>query len=458
MVSYFPTEENERVSSSSSEASGAAAAAGYEVLSGRPVSGRVAVPGSKSVTQRYFNLALLGRLPLLVRRPLMSEDTQLFLRGLEACGFRVEAADEGLRLEPIDRGAPAAESGVEIFCGAGGTMFRFMTATLTAIPGIWRLDGIERLRERPSGPLISALRQLGAEVECPRREGYAPLRILGGSLRGGHCTLDAGASSQFLSALLMVALAARQEVTIEVGALTSEPYVDLTLDAISELGGRVQRVGNVFTVRPARLRGKNVTVEADYSAVAYPGAAAMLSGGRVLIEGPRRDSRQGDRKFVDLLAQMGGRVRWDSTGVEIAAGGLRSLGADLSETPDQVPTLAALAPFASGTTRITGVPHLRIKESDRLSAMAEELGRLGAEVEELSDGLISPGIWADSDPPTNPVEVETHGDHRIAMSLALVGLRRPGVTIRHPQVVAKSYPDFWRHLDSLLGKGRSDGE
>ncbi len=418
----------------------------YTVAYGRPVAGRLAVPGSKSVTQRYFNLALLGHLPLIVHRPLLSEDTRHYLGALEACGFRVDLRDGHLRLDPAEDAAAA-----EIFCGAGGTMFRFLTAALATRPGTWQLDGVPRLRERPIGPLIAALRQLGAEIDCPQREGYAPLRVAGGSLRGGRCQLDAGASSQYLSALLMAGQVAPEPVEIEVEALTSEPYVDLTLDAIADFGGTVSRDGNVFLVQPSRLAAEEVTVEADFSAVAYPAAAAMLSGGKVLIEGPRPDSRQGDRHFVDLLESMGARIRWRAGGLEVAAGTLSAVDADLSATPDQVPTLAALAPFAAGTTRITGVPHLRIKESDRLSAMASELSRVGAEVEELDDGLIIPGVWARSEPPTAPVTVRTWGDHRIAMSMALVGLRRPGVSIRDPEVVGKSYPDFWRHLDQLTG-------
>ncbi len=424
----------------------------YAVPSGRRVAGRVAVPGSKSVTQRYFNLALLGRLELVVHRPLLSEDTRHYLGALEACGFRVEHSDGHLRLVPAEEKTEA-----EIFCGAGGTMFRFLTAALTALPGTWRLDGIPRLRERPIAPLIAALRQLGAEIECPEREGYAPLCISGGSLHGGRCRLDAGASSQFLSALLMAGQVAPGAVEIEVAALTSEPYVDLTLDAIVELGGNFRREGDVFFVQPARLAKGEVTVEADFSSVAYPAAAAMLSGGKVLIEGPRPDSRQGDRRFVDLLERMGARIRWRAEGLEVAAGDLRAVDADLSSTPDQVPTLAALAPFAAGTTRITGVPHLRIKESDRLSAMASELSRAGAQVEELDDGLIIPGVWARAEPPADPVAVRTWGDHRIAMSMALVGLRRPGVSIRNPEVVAKSYPDFWQHLEQMTAGGAPTG-
>ena len=439
---------------STSISDGIPAPKAYAVPAGGRVSGRLSLPGSKSVTQRYFNLALIRRLPLVVHRPAMSEDARLFLGALEACGFAIEHREDNLYLtpgQPDPETLPAGEIFCgNIFCGNGGTMFRFLTSALTAVPGTWQLDGIARLRERPVGPLLSALRQLGAEIRCPQQEGYAPLEILGGSLRGGRCRLDAGSSSQFLSSIIMAALAAPEPSEIAVGALTSEPYVDLTLDAVRELGGEVRRTGDVFHVRPSELTTAELTVEADYSAVAYPAAAAMLSGGRVTIEGLRRDSRQGDRLFLDLLERMGGRIHWRDGNLEVAAGDLRAVEADLSQTPDQVPTLAALAPFATGTTRITGVPHLRIKECDRLSAMAQELQRVGAEAQELADGLVIPGVWANSDPPSSPVAVETYGDHRIAMSLALVGLRRPGLSIQNPGVVAKSYPDFWNDFEKLL--------
>ncbi len=413
----------------------------------RAPNGRLRVPGSKSITQRYLNLALVARRPLEVRRPLMSEDPELFLGALAATGFVVEERAGTVRLDP---GEVRAEG--DVFCGNGGTMFRFLTAALSTVPGAWRLDGVPRLRERPVGPLVSALRQLGAEVHCPREEGFAPLVITGGSLDGGRAVLDAGASSQYLSALLMAGLAARRAVEVEVAALASEPYVDLTLDAIAELGGQVEQEGRIYRVEPAPnllADKRTVTVEGDFSAAAYPAAAAALTGGPVAIDGLRRSSRQGDRAFIDLLAKMGARIDWRGDVLEVTGGALEAVDADLSAMPDQVPTLAALAPFARGTTRIHNVAHLRIKESDRLAAMARELGRLGAEAEELDDGLVIPGVWADNQPPASEVEVDTWGDHRIAMSLALVGLRRGGVVIREPGVVVKSYPDFWRDLEKL---------
>ncbi len=416
-----------------------------------PVAGRiegtVAPPASKSLSQRYLNLALLGRLPLELERPLFSDDIHRYLAALPACGLAVSRGDHRVSLRPA---GPAR--GGTIDCGAGGTMLRFLTAALTAVPGRWRLDGSTRLRQRPLGPLVDALRQLGAELSYLGEPGCAPLAIVGGSLKGGVARLDAGASSQYLSALLMAGLAARREVRIEVVALTSSPYVELTLDAIAELGGRVERLErDSFRVQPSSLRARAVIVEGDFSAAAYPAAAAALAGGQVQLTGLRQESHQGDRAFFDLLRQMGAEVSWRDKVLEVGGGSLRAITADLSEMPDQVPTLAALAPFAEGTTRITGVPHLRLKESDRLAAMATELKRLGVPVEEREDGLVIAGCWAANEPPSTAVDVRTWDDHRIAMSLALVGLRRAGVRVCEPGVVAKSYPGFWTDLGSLLG-------
>ncbi len=413
----------------------------------RALAGQIQVPASKSMTQRYFNLALLSRTPTCIQRPLLAEDTAHYLEALAALGMVVERRPTEVVLTP---GKWAAQA--DLFCGAGGTMLRFLTATLTALPGRFRLDGVLRLRERPLQPLLSALRQLGAEIHCLDRPGLAPLEIVGGSLRGGRAVLDAGVSSQFLSALLMAALGAKEPVEIAVAALTSAPYIALTLAAIARFGGQVQEPSaGVFRVVPAPLAGGVICVEGDDSAAAYPAAAVALCGGRVRLLGLARDSQQGDRGLLRLLEQMGASYRFEGDVLEVVGGRLDAITADLSAMPDQVPTLAALAPFARGTTEIRNVPHLRHKESDRLAAMAQELRRVGAQVEELPDGLTIPGVWAEREPPEQPVEVLTHGDHRIAMSMALVGLRRKQLTIMDPQVVAKSYPDFWHDLATLGG-------
>ncbi len=429
----------------------------YEVPSGGRVFGRLRVPSSKSLSHRCFNLALLAGGPITIERPLVAEDTRLFLEALERCGFRVEEDEHAVRLEPGEGPDALPGEDVEIFCGNAGTMLRFLVATLAVLPGSWRLDGVPRLRERPVGPLVEALRRLGVQIEHLAAEGYIPLRIEGGTLGAGSTFLDAGESSQYLSALLMAALRAPGEVTVEVGALTSGPYVDVTLAVVEAFGGRIERMEGregerIWRVFPSPLRADRIRVEGDWSAACYPAAAAALTGGAVLLEGLSRDSRQGDRGFLDLLERMGARVEWRGEEVEIrGTGTLKGVEADLSGMPDQVPTLAALAPYAEGETRIFNVAHLRIKESDRLEAMATELRKIGAEVEEGPDSLRIPGIWAGRTASGGEALIDPRGDHRIAMSLALAGLRRPGVVVTAPGVVSKSYPDFWRDLEALLG-------
>ncbi len=426
------------------------------VPAGRRARGRLTPPPSKSLSHRAFNLALLAAGPVVIERPLEAEDTQHFMAALRSLGQGVEEVrGAGGDLSEVRFTAAPLPPAADVHCGAAGTLYRFLVATLAALPGAWTLDGVERLRERPVGPLLDALRPLGARIESlGAGDGYAPLLITGGRLQGGATSLDAGASSQFLSAVLMAALVAEGEVEIAVGALTSAPYVDLTLDMIERFSGEVTRQEGGYRVRPGLAAPPRVRVEADLSAAAYPAAAAALTGGEVVLEGVAEDSRQGDRGLLDLLAEMGAEVRWGDGEVAVrGTGGLTAVEADLSRMPDQVPTLAALAPFAEGTTRIRNVPHLRIKESDRLAAMARELGRVGVEVEELEDGLVIPGVWAEG-PPAAPGEVivtDSHGDHRIAMAMALVGLVRPGVAVGAPGVVGKSYPGFWGDLAGLLG-------
>lgn len=423
------------------------------------------VPSSKSITHRYLNLALLARRPLIVERPLLAEDTRLFLAALARCGWTVEEGPREIGLAPPAAGdstyAPPAGGALataamtEIFCGNAGTMLRFLVASLAALPGRWRLDGVARLRERPVEPLVEALRRLGAQVRYLGHPGHVPLEIAGGTLGGGVTSLDAGESSQFLSALLMAGLAAPRPLTVEVTALTSVPYVEVTLAAVRRCGGRIEALPGEgsklrYRVAPGLLPPPRLRVEGDASAACYPAAAAALSGGCVVLEGLSAESPQGDRRFLELLTKMGAEVAWNGAEVAVRGGRLQAVEADLAAMPDQVPTLAALAPFARGTTRIRNVAHLRLKESDRLSAMASELRRLGAEVEEGPDRLDIAGNWWQAAPPCNRVAVDTHGDHRIAMSLALVGLRRPGVVVESPQVVAKSYPAFWQDFLGLL--------
>jgi 3-phosphoshikimate 1-carboxyvinyltransferase len=418
-----------------------------EIPAGRRVGGEVTVPPSKSLTHRLLLLALLGRREVIVERPLRSADTERLVAAVRACGCSVTADGSGLIVAPGD----APRSPVELACGASGTLLRLLTGVVAGLPGEWRLDGVRRLRQRPVAALVAALGELGADIDYRGRPGFAPLRIRGRALAGGSTRLDASESSQFLSALILASLSADGPVTIETEGLASRPYVDLTLDAVALFGGRAGVADGVWHVEPGLAPPARVIVEGDYSAAAYFAAAAALAGGAVRLRGLAPVSRQGDRRLLDLLASMGARVEPRRDGFVVAGGGpLEALDVDLRDLPDQVPTLAALAPFARGVTRIRGVAHLRLKESDRLAALRCELERAGAPADETDDGLEIPGVWAETAPPGSVVRIDSHDDHRIAMSMALVGLRRPGLSIARPEVVAKSYPGFWQDLFAVL--------
>ena len=422
-----------------------------EIPSGRTLGGRIEVPPSKSVTHRVLLLSLLSDRALTVERPLVADDTERLVEALSACGRRVSRRGERLEIEV---GSPAsATDAVAIDCGSSGTLLRLLAGVVATQPGRWVLDGTAQLRSRPLGPLVGALRDLGVDVEFLGRSPGAPIGVTGGVCRGGRVRLDAGLSSQFLSALILLGLRCEEPLEVEVATLVSAPYVELTLAWVRRFGGRVDVEDGVYRVVPGLAPPDRVAVEADYSSAAYFAAAAALTGGRVELSGLETGSAQGDRRFFELLPNLGARCEWAGERLLVEGNGeLVGIDVDMGDIPDQVPTLAALAPWARGMTRITGVPHVRVKESDRLSAMARELRRAGAVVTERDEGLEIPGIWAGSAPPAEPISLATHADHRIAMSLAVLGLRRPGVTVERPRVVAKSFPGFWRLFLGALAR------
>ena len=428
----------------------------WPVRRAESVAGVVEPPGSKSISHRALNLALIGQRPLTIENLLDAEDIAAFREALERMGWRLErVSGAAVRVEPPPGGPP--EAPVRLDCRSAGTLLRFLVASCAVTPGEWILDGSPRLRERPIGPLLSTLRRLGARIDELDRKGCAPIRIRGGALAGGKVEIDAGASSQYVSALLMAGLRAEGPIQLLAPSLVSSPYVDITTRVMADFGSSVGtgRAGEAreFRIEPHRPEapGGRYRVAGDDSAAAYPAAAAAICGGRVALRGLAAASTQGDRAFLGLLERMGAAVRTAADEIEVEGDGrLRALDCDLSGMPDQVPTLAAVAAFAQGVTSIRNVAHLRIKESDRLAAIGAELRRSGVPVEELPDGLRiegNPGLTAAPGAPR--VLIDTYDDHRIAMSMALVGLRRGGLSIRRPAVVAKSYPGFWADLEGM---------
>lgn len=411
------------------------------------LSATVTAPASKSLTARALLLASMTEGETTVTNALDCDDARYMYEALRKIGFAVRGSfREGITIGP--RLSMTANE-LELSVGNAGTAMRFLAGYLNFTPGRYLLTGERRMLERPIGDLVDSLVSIGCEVEYadPLREGFPPLRIRGKKVRGGFEVKVTGeTSSQFVSALMMAGAGLPDGMTLRVASLSSRPYVELTRDILHEFGASVAEVApNVWKVHAAGLSRETYAVEGDWSSASYWLAAGAILGGPVSVDGLRRDSGQGDRRFVDILVAMGCRAEWSGESIRLV--GPAQLGGgsfDCNATPDIVPTLAAIAPFASAAVEVTGIGHLRVKESDRIDSVADELAKLGARVETGPDWMrIEPGFGDKS------VVVDPHDDHRLAMSFAIAGLRRGGVSIDHDQVVAKSYPRFWRTLDEV---------
>jgi 3-phosphoshikimate 1-carboxyvinyltransferase len=310
------------------------------------------------------------------------------------------------------------------------------------------LDGVPRMRERPMGDQAAAMRALGARVTCEGENECPPVLVRASGLRGGRAAVRGAASSQFLSGLMMAAPYANEPVTLAVeGKLVSVPYVVMTRRVMEAFGAEVDATADYSELRISsarHYRGRDYAIEPDASAASYYFAAAAITGGEVTVEGLSRDSLQGDVAFVDCLAQMGAKVRFCDDSITVTGRQLTGIDVDMNAISDTTPTLAVVAAFAAGPTHIRSVGHIRHKETDRIAAVACELRKLGATVEELPDGLrITPR-------PLRAAAIDTYNDHRMAMSFALAGLRIPGVVINDPGCTAKTYPEFFADLERLV--------
>ena len=391
----------------------------------------VTPPGSKSVANRALICAALADGKSRIRNFARADDTKLLILALRKLGFKIEPAAPS---DLIVEGGTVTSPGADLDLGNAGTSLRFVAAIATLGSGVFTVNGDARMRERPIAGLVDALRGLGAPIGYAGVEGYPPIRIHASGLKGGRVEVDSTASSQFLSALLLVAPLARGPVDIEsAGPVSSAGYVDMTRRVMSSFGGEPGKTG--------RYRATDYTVEADAASAGYWAAIAAVTGGRARVRGVRPDGTQPEAAFLEDLRRMGAKVTADEGGTVVEGGPLHGIEADMNGRPDSVPALAVTSLFANGRTRIRNVAHLRHKESDRLAALAHELGKLGARVAEHRDGL-------DIDPPTSVgrAEIDTHRDHRLAMAFAIAGARVEGILIRDPGVVSKSYPGFWQAL------------
>ncbi len=408
----------------------------------------LAVPGSKSLTQRALIAAALAEGTSTLIGPLASEDTRYTSQALEQMGIKVERGEDVWTVH--GSGGVLVTPEKEIFLGNNGTATRFLTSVAALGQGDYRINGAERMRERPIGPLMEALQGWGVDINSVEGTGCPPLHLNSKGLSGGATVLPEGKSSQYLSSLLLVAPYAATPATLTVlGEVLSKPYVAMTLSVMSDFGIDVEcnEEFTSFSIPQGKYRAMEYQVEGDASGASYFWAAAAITGGRVTVSNVPVPSLQGDAGLVPLLARMGCEVSRDGGGITLQGRErLEGITVDMGDMPDVVPTLAVVAAFAHGKTVINNIAHLRIKECDRLSAVLTELTRMGATVEEGEDFMVIHGAGGAG---MHGAEIETYEDHRMAMSFAVAGLRVPGVQIRDEGCVAKSFPDFWERFARL---------
>jgi len=392
-------------------------------------SGNITLPYSKSISNRALLIAALCGGEVQVRYPAMCDDTAVMIEAL------------------------ALEGDGEINVGAAGTAMRFLTAYFATREGTTvTLDGVERMRQRPIGPLVDALRSLGASIEYLGEDGFPPLRIHGTTLHGGNVEMNGGVSSQFVSAVMMIMPAIGGGTILITGDIVSAPYIHMTAAVMRDMGALVDFTGDKITMGNG-YRGRDHVVEGDWSAAApWYALAALLPHSHLTLQGLSDDSVQGDVRLVDLGQQLGIASRFDAGGVSLDTshfiGCCCSCFADMSATPDLVPSWVVLLCLLERSFRMTGVRTLHLKESDRIEALRHELSRLGYILKIESEDAIS---WYGERCPVGqePPVIDTHGDHRLAMAFAPAAVRFPGLIIRDAEVVNKSYPSYWRHLQQV---------
>lgn len=408
-----------------------------------PFDATVRPPGSKSETIRALVVAALADGLSTLRRPLDSEDTRFARQALGQLGVEIEPR-VGTWLVHGSAGL-LRPSHDPVDAGASGLTARAMIALAPLVDGPTTVVGRDRLPERPMGGLVEALHSLG--VEAASDKGRLPVKVHGtGALPGGNVAVESHQTTQFATALLMAApLATDSLLIVPVGLEGSHRYLEITLTTMTRFGGEVEQEGQSYLVTPTGYTATDIEIEADASAAVYPMVAAAITGGRVDIDGLGAGSIQPDMEVARILGAMGCAVEQGEAGTTIDARGrrLQPVDVDLSGSPDGSLAVAVAALFASGASRLRGLGSLRFKESDRLSAMANEVNRLGAHAQiEGTDLVITPAGLG-------PTRIETYGDHRIAMSFALVGLVVPGIEVAGPEVVAKTWPGYWDMLDGL---------
>lgn len=412
------------------------------------VDGTITIPGSKSLSNRILLLAALAEGKTKISNLLDSDDISHMLNALKLLGVKWERTGESEVVVVGCAGPLPARDQVELFLGNAGTAMRPLTAALCVGAGQVILTGEPRMYERPIGDLIDALRPLGADIEYLKDENYPPLKINAGALKGGKVSIRGNISSQFLTALLMTAplLSSPLEIVVE-GELVSKPYIDITLDVMSKFGVEVENDNyQSFKVSPATYVSPGVAfVEGDASSASYFLSAAAICGGTVRVYGVGTDSVQGDTQYAHVLEKMGATVNWGPNFIEVTKGDLQGIDVDCNHIPDAAMTIGTTALFAKGPTAIRNIYNWRVKETDRLSAMATELRKVGATVVEGED-------FIEIIPPEKILhaEIDTYDDHRIAMCFSLAAMGATPMTINDPKCTSKTFPTYFEVLKTLV--------
>src|SRR5712692_353995 len=416
----------------------------------KEVRGVIDAPSSKSATNRAYVLAALAAEPVEILRPLESEDTVALERCLRAMSARI-VRGEGIRIGGPLSGPPGRE--VTLDAGESGTAARFLTALAAATPGLFLVTGSARLRERPMVELVRALQALGASIEFRGEKERLPVSIAGGKISARRVTVDASLSSQFLSALLLAGAALEAGLEVDVtGPIASAPYVAMTMETLKAFGHDA-REGPPFRVSRAARPVSRYDVSGDYSSAIALLAAAGAAGGEVVVRRLRWPAADADARALPVLENMGLKIAASDGSVSAARDGkLSPVRVRATNFPDAVPALAALAALAEGESRFEGIGHLRLKESDRIAALESLITAAGGQARGERDSLIIGGPLPAGG--ASPRRLPTSNDHRIAMGAALLSLARPGFLIENPACVAKSYPGFFRDLESLVVRGR----
>ncbi len=409
--------------------------------------GEIQIPGSKSLSNRILLLAALAKGETKITNLLDSDDIRHMLDALKSLGVNYQLSDDGTCCTVQGVAGPLSIASemplsADLFLGNAGTAMRPLTAALCLGKGEYLLHGEPRMHERPIGDLVSALRQLGADVEYQGEENYPPLKIKANGIQGGEVSIKGNISSQFLTAILMSAPLAQNDLTIHVdGELVSKPYIDITLHVMQQFGVQVENNNyQSFIVKGQQtyVSPGEIMVEGDASSASYFLAAAAIAGGTIKVHGIGTDSVQGDVKFAEVLAAMGANISYGPTWVQASKGELNGVDLDMNHIPDAAMTIATTALFAKGPTRIRNIYNWRVKETDRLNAMATELRKLGATVEEGEDY-----IYVEPLAEVQHAAIDTYNDHRIAMCFSLVAFSNSQVTINDPGCTSKTFPTYF---------------